>query len=258
VKLKVFVTGVAGALAVFPLVQCAQADSRVESVDFISMDAPATLEERADIYSSAKMEVTYRNGKKETHELQYHQLMVTTEEKGDEVVGGLWNYEDNPISDDYGQMASDAPDGNSLLKIPGTRAVNPAKSRPLIIVTQFEYREVPPGYPDYLTAPYESYWSKLPATMGVSKIEQNKRTGALDVVDYEHINFADVKGAGSTAPLLSRPGTPTWAPRSTSQMPRCGTASRRKRTTATTAPISPASANIISAILPQPILTITA
>ena len=89
-------------------------------------------------------------------------------------------------------MASDAPDGTSLMKIRGMRAVQPKNNRALALVTQFEYREVPPDYPNVST--YTSFWSKLPATMGLARLDQNKRTGALAVMDYSPISFAGANG----------------------------------------------------------------
>ena len=190
--------------------------SSVASVEFIGMDAPVTVDERADVYTKAQMKVTYKNGKTKTYDLKYHQLMATTDVIKGSVVGGLWDHNDTPITDQYGQMASDAPDGNSLMDVPGMRAANPAKNHPLAMVTNFEYRELPPNYPIF-TPPYTSYWSKLPATMGLSKIEQDKRTGSLEVVDYDHISFADVKGgwihcAASLSPWNTHLGSEEYEP----------------------------------------------
>ncbi len=162
------------------------------AVEFFGMAPPSTVFERADIYTTARVKVTYVNGKSKLLDLEYHTLANTTDEIDGNVVGGLFDVNDAPITDSYGQMASDAPDGNSLMDIPGMRAADPAGNRPLALVTNFEYREVPPDYPDVTT--YTSYWSKLPATIGLSKIDQDKRTGTLEVVDYNHISFADVNG----------------------------------------------------------------
>lgn len=166
----------------------------IKSVEFIGMPSPASVDEKADIYTKAKMKLTYANGKKQTIDLKYHQLMATTDLINGNVVGGLYDSNDTPISDQYGQMASDAADGTSLMNIPGMKAVNPSKNRALAMVTQFEYRELPPGYPDYHAMPYVGHWSKFPITPGFAKLEQNKKTGALEVVDYAPISFSDVNG----------------------------------------------------------------
>jgi len=220
-KLKSTVIAFSTALGASMLSQYVYADPAVKSVEFIGMPAPSSLDERADIYTKAQMKVAYKNGKSKTYDLKYHQLMATTEVIKGNVVGGLWDHNDAPIYDDlhaeYGQMASDAPDGNSLMDIPGTRAAHPWKSHALAMVTHFEYREVPPGYPDYYKAPYASYWSKLPATMGLSKIDQDKTNGMLAVVDYDHIHFAGVNGgwihcAASLSPWNTHLGSEEYEP----------------------------------------------
>lgn len=170
----------------------ARAGSAVQSVEFVGMPPPSTTEERADIYTRARMKVTFAGGQSQTFDLKYHPLMATTDVVNGQVVGGLFNAQDAPITDGQGQMASDAPDGTSLLKIPGLRAVQPKTNRALGLITQFEYREVPPDYPNVST--YASYWSKLPATMGFARLDQNKRTGALTVMDYTPISFAGMSG----------------------------------------------------------------
>lgn len=169
-----------------------QAGPAVQSVEFFGMATPSTIEERADIYTAAQMKVTYANGKSDTFDLKYHLLMGTTDTIKQQVVGGLFDVKNAPIMDNQGQMASDSPDGTSLMKIPGLEAFKPQDNNALALVTQFEYREVPPDYPNAKT--YVSYWSKLPATMGLALLDQDKRTGALQVMDYDHISFAKVNG----------------------------------------------------------------
>ena len=189
----------------------------VKSVDFIGMSAPSSIDERADVYTKAKVKVIYKNGMSKIFDLQYHQLMGATDVIKSNIVGGLWDKNDNPITDGYGQMASDAPDGNSLMDIPGMRAADSCKNNALAMVTNFEYRETPTGYPGHLTSAYTSYWSKLPAAMGLSKLEQDKKTGALEVVDYDNISFADVNGgwihcAASLSPWNTHLGSEEYEP----------------------------------------------
>jgi secreted PhoX family phosphatase len=134
---------------------------------------------------------------------------------GGNVVGGLVDSRGIPLTDSFGPLASDAPDGNSLLEIPGLRAADPARSHGLALVTQFEYRELPPNYPAVTT--YESYWSKLPAAMGLSRIDQDRRTGALQLTGYENVDFSRVKGgwihcASSVTPWNTHLGSEEYEP----------------------------------------------
>jgi secreted PhoX family phosphatase len=136
------------------------------------------------------MQITYKNGASKTFDLRYHQLMTTTDVINGKVVGGLYDANGSPLMDLDGQMASDAPDGTSLMEIPGMRADKPWKNDALALVTQFEYKELPPN--DGVSS--GSFWSKLPAVMSLAKLDQDKKTGALEVVDYDTISFAGVKG----------------------------------------------------------------
>ena len=80
------------------------------------------------------------------------------------------------------------------------------------MVTHFEYREQPPNYPTS-PLPMPANGREFPAAMGITKLDQDKRTGVLEVVDYDNISFAMSMEDGSTAPLPSRLGIPTWGPK---------------------------------------------
>ncbi len=162
----------------------------VKSVEFIGMDAPVTAEEKSDIYTKAKVRYEFRFGRSVTFDLKYHQLMATTDRIKGGLVGGLFDSNDTPLTDSDGQIASDAPDGTSLIDVPGMRSSNPWKFNALAMVTQFEYKELPPN--DGVSS--GSFWSKLPATMGLTILDQNRWTGALEAVDYDHVNFSAVNG----------------------------------------------------------------
>jgi hypothetical protein len=163
----------------------------VQSVEFFGMPAPATTAEKTDIYTRARVRYTYANGKTEDLDLVYHQLMGTTDSLNGKVIGGLFDAKGNPLNDTDGQMASDAADGTSLLDIPGMKALNPATARPLAMVVNFEYKELWPNSPDVLQS---SHWSRLPTVIGVAKLDQDKRTGALVPVDYNTVDLSQVGG----------------------------------------------------------------
>lgn len=188
---KPLVIALSAALGVTVLSSPACANPAVKSVEFIGMDPPSTVEEKADIYTKAKIKVTYRNGKTETLPLEYHLLATTTDIIKGRMVGGLYDSNHTPLYDSDGQMASDAADGTSLIDIPGMKAANPAKARPLAMVINYEYKELPPNLPGVTQ---ESHWSKLPASLGVAKVDQNKKTGALEIVDYDTVKFSGVNG----------------------------------------------------------------
>jgi hypothetical protein len=200
-KTRPLAAAVAAALGFTVLSASTCAQPVVRSVEFFGMPAPTTTAEKADIYTTAKAKYTYVNAKGETveqvYDLAYHQLMGTTDSLNGKVIGGLFDVTGKPLYEkgpsgavDY-QMASDAADGTSLLDVPGMKALNPAIARPLSLVVNFEYKELPPKLDGVKP---ESYWSKLPTVIGVAKLDQDKRTGALTPVDYGHVDFGKVGG----------------------------------------------------------------
>ncbi len=168
----------------------AVAANNLEKVEFIGMSAPVTLQEKADAYTNAKIKYTYQNGTTNTYDLVYHQLMATGEQIQGKVVGGLFDSNNNPLKDNAGQMASDAPDGTSLIKVKGLASTSPTLSNALMLVNNYEYKEVSPN--DGISS--GSFWSKLPALMSAAKIDQDIKTGSLSVVNYDPISFKDVNG----------------------------------------------------------------
>jgi len=188
---KTIAAALAAALLLGPADQARAHDRVVKAVEFVEMAPPATAQERAAIYSGAKAVVTYAHGRTQTLDLAYHQLTATTEVIRGQVVGGLFDSADKPITDAYGQLASDAPDGQSLMSIPGLQGGCHPGQNALALVTQFEYRELPPGWPG---VPYLSHWSKLPAATGLVTVAQDARTGLLSALDYQNVSFAGVKG----------------------------------------------------------------
>jgi len=198
-KVKPLVEAVSATLGVAVLSASACANPTVEAVEFVGMAAPATVDEKTDVYTKAQVIYRYTDGKAKTYDLAYHQIMATTEVINGIMVGGLFDQKDAPLIDNNGQMASDAADGTSLLHIPGMQAADTARNNPLALVTQFEYRELPPK--DGVSS--GSFWSKLPVTPGLAKLDQDKRTGVLRVVDYSPISFRAVNGGwihcGATA-----------------------------------------------------------
>lgn len=191
-KLKVTSAAVAAALATLalPMGSVHAGVSPVKSVEFIGMPIPSTAEEKADLYTKAQVKITRRNGETETHNLKYHQVMATTEKVNGSLVGGLYDTNGNALADSEGPMASDAADGTSLLRIPGLKAANRGRSNPLAMVVNFEYKELPPK--DGVSS--GSFWSKLPASTGFARLDQDKKTGALQATDYQTVNFNPVHG----------------------------------------------------------------
>lgn len=190
-KMNKLSAAILGALAGAVAVNSAFAATvKVKSVEFTAMPSPATSDEKADAYSKAKIKYTYTDGKSQEYDMVYHKLMGTTDVINGKVVGGLFNAKNEPLMDNDGHMASDSPDGTSLMKINGMKSSDSKTYNPLALVNHFEYKELPPN--DGVST--GSFWSRLPASVGVSKLDQNRKTGELTVKDYNYVDYSGVFG----------------------------------------------------------------
>ena len=61
----------------------------IVAVEFIGMDAPATAEQRASVYSAARVKISYKNGHSVIKPLEYKQLFATTDNINGKLAGGL-------------------------------------------------------------------------------------------------------------------------------------------------------------------------
>ena len=210
--------GVAAALA---LAGCSSTDSKddnaksVTAVEFVGMAAPATAAERAAAYTDAQVKITYSDGSTTTRALGYQQLFATTDSVNGKTVGGLYDVDGNLLMDSSVpgntiQYVSDTPDANSLMKIDGADAAALGVSgNPLFMVTHFEYVSANNNG--------DSEYGKLPMTMSLSTLDQDKTSGALSVVDYANIDMSGIKGlwipcAGSLSPWNTHLGSEEYEP----------------------------------------------
>lgn len=209
--MKAFAVAASSVLTLLTLAGSADAAPTLKSIEFIGMPAPVTAEEKTDVYTKARLKLIYRNGQSRIYDLSYHELMGTTDSITGHIVGGLSDDHDHPLTDAYGQIASDSPDGNSLMVIPGMKAADPVHNETLALVTQYEYKELPPA------GQTGRFWSKLPATASLARLDQDKFTGALKVADYRSISFGNVNGlwiacAASISPWNTHLGSEEYEP----------------------------------------------
>lgn len=194
-RMKVISLAVVSALAGAIVVSGCNADDNddpavaIKSVEFIGMDAPSTTEQKADIYSDARMVVTYSDGSIKIIEMAYNKLFDTTDSLAGNLIGGLFDHLDAALTDNDGQMASDAPDGTALMMIPGLKVVG-ATGNSLAMVSQFEYKSLAPN--DGVSS--GEFWSRLPAATGLTLLDQSTSNGSLRPVSYSNISFKDVMG----------------------------------------------------------------
>jgi LPXTG-motif cell wall-anchored protein len=167
----------------------AQENAKVTNIEFIGMEAPKTIEDMAKIHTTAKVKVTYSDDTVKEAPLAYNKLYQTDEKivtnKGEKIAAGTpIDAKGNPIIDksvpnDPVLYVSDAPDSNSLL--------NPlSNDGSLYLVTHYEY--------DTLDHSGSSAYGKVPASMTITKLMQNKETGELKVVDASKADISAGNG----------------------------------------------------------------
>ncbi len=181
----------------------------VTSVEFIGMDAPYTTAERASAYTEASVKVTYRNGKSQVFPLSFHELHDTLTTIDGVTVGDLYDQYGNVLLDPAGNpQRSEAPDGNSLIEVQGAKSDDPSKRR-LFMVTHQEY--------DWIDTLGNDNYGRMPMTMNLATIDQDKKTGALTTVAVKNIDFSGIRGlwipcAGSLSPWNTHLGSQEYEP----------------------------------------------
>jgi secreted PhoX family phosphatase len=201
------------ALTIPALTPAAAAGSKhvsIDSVKFNGMNAPKTVEQMTDTYSNASLEVKYSDGKIKKFPLSYKRLFKTEDKivmnKGRLIAAGTpIDINGNPIVDTSvpgspKNYISDAPDSNSLLK--------PIDGK-LYMVTHYEYQTI--------DASGKSAYGVVPASMTLSTLNQDKKTGELTTKDIKKIDFSSVNGLwipcnGSLSPWNSHLGSEEYEP----------------------------------------------
>ena len=186
----------------------AHATRDIKKVEFLSMDAPSTINQMVKTYTEAKVKVTYQNGKTEIKPLDYNQLFLSqdkiVENKGDRIAAGTpidVNGDpiiDRSVPDKPEAFVSDAPDSNSLLEVHGKK----------YMVSHFEYDSIDNAGNEV---------KGLPASMTLTEVVQDKKTGKLAVKKASKIDFKNVNGLwtpcnGSTTPWGTHLGSEEYEP----------------------------------------------
>ncbi|MFE4898744.1 PhoX family protein [Peribacillus butanolivorans] len=195
--------------ALSPTAATAKENSKIESVKFNGMKAPSTIDEMVKTYTTATVDVKYSNGKLKTFPLSYNYLFKSEDKvatvKGEKIPAGTpIDVKGNPIKDpsstDGKYFVSDAPDSNSLLM--------PIDGK-LYMVTHYEYQTI--------DAAGQSAYGLVPASMSLTELEQDKKTGELKPVKVEKIDFSAVNGLwipcnGSLSPWNTHLGSEEYEP----------------------------------------------
>ncbi|MCB1771227.1 MAG: DUF839 domain-containing protein [Candidatus Competibacteraceae bacterium] len=185
--------------------------SRVRSVEFTSMPAPATDNERASAYTASSVTVTYSDGAQETSTLSFKPLYSSLDTITGVTGGQVYDVNGNVLLDINGNpFIANTPDANSLIKVDGAPATE-LGGNPLYLVTHFEYISVDSSVP-----PLNMY-GKAPMVMKLSTLDQNPNSGELSVVALKNIDMAGIRGlwipcAGSLSPWNTHLGSEEYEP----------------------------------------------
>jgi secreted PhoX family phosphatase len=168
------------------------------SVSFSSMSAPtlANAAAMATTTVGSTMTVNYSDSSKLDFKLAYQPFFVTgdlvADGKGGKILaGGYVDINNKPIMDNTvagkeRQFFSDAPDGTSLLTVPGAKVAG-VTGNTVFAVVQFEYTS---SAQDGTTGMY----GRLPSPIAVLTLDQSPTTGKLSLVKYHNVDTSGVNG----------------------------------------------------------------
>jgi Bacterial protein of unknown function (DUF839). len=195
--------------AITPVQAAAKDNVKIDSVQFNGMKAPSTIKQMVNTYTNASVQVKYSNGKIKTFPLSYNTLFKSEDSvanvNGQLVPAGTpIDYFGDPIVDPSvpgnKYFVSDAPDSNSIL--------NPINGKTYMI-THYEYQTV--------DAAGKDAYGLVPASMSLTQLGQDSKTGKLTAKSVKKIDFSDVNGLwipcnGSLSPWNTHLGSEEYEP----------------------------------------------
>ena len=168
------------------------------SATFTGMAAPALSDSAAMATTSvgSSLKISYDDGSSTDYKLAYKPFFITGDmvpngKGGTILAGGYVDIYNQPIIDttvpaSQRQFFSDAPDGTSLLSVPGAK-FDGVKGNTVFAVVQFEYTT---WAQDKTTDMY----GKLPSPIAVLTLDQDPATGKLSLVKYHNVDTSNVAG----------------------------------------------------------------
>ncbi|BCJ87575.1 PhoX family protein [Effusibacillus dendaii] len=171
---------------VSPVFAATDKPSSVQSIEFVGMDAPQTAEEMAKAYSTASVKVTFHDGSSKLYPLSYNTLFKSTDKVGGVTAGVAVDVYGKPIMDTSvpGQptpFVSDDPDANGLIQFKDGKDRNS-----LYLLTNYEY----------ITRDNsgKSAYGMIPASISLTTLKQDEKTGQLSPVELKKVDFSGVNG----------------------------------------------------------------
>ncbi|MEH7443965.1 alkaline phosphatase PhoX [Bacillus sp. JJ1122] len=196
--------------ALTPAAAAEKGQNNIDSVKFNGMQAPSTIQQMVQTYTQASVDVKYSDGTTKNFPLSYNRLFKSEDKvatnKGEMIAAGTpIDVNGDPIMDNSvpGKpvpFVSDAPDSNSLL--------NPINGQQYL-VTHYEYQTV--------DAAGQSAYGIVPASMSLTKLNQDQESGELTPEKVTKIDFSNVNGLwipcnGSLSPWNTHLGSEEYEP----------------------------------------------
>jgi hypothetical protein len=167
------------------------------SAKFMPMAAPSLADPAAMASTTvgSSLQVMHRGGGSDTYKLAYQSFFTTGDKVPDGaggriLSGGYYDIVNRPIIDRSvigreRQFFSDCPDGTSLLKLPKS-SVKGLKGNAVFAVVQFEYTSQ--------DQKGDSAYGTLPSPIAVLTLDQDPKTGKLELVKYHNVDTSSVNG----------------------------------------------------------------
>lgn len=169
--------------------------AKLKSATFTPMDAPSLKNPAAMAMTAVAsgLSLTWDDNSKTDFKLAHKTFFKTGElvvdHAGNKVIaGGYVDINQQPIMDKTGtprQFFSDCPDGSSMLTVNDAKVAG-VKGNPVFAVVQFEYTTRDQGGNDM--------YGKLPSPIAILSLDQDPKTGHLELVKYHNVNTSAVNG----------------------------------------------------------------
>lgn len=162
---------------------------------FTAMAAPVAIAERAKTTVNSKLKITWDDNSNTDYQLGYKSFFETGAKVpkwggGEIIAGGYFDAQGQPIMDTSSktqparQYFSDCPDGSSLLKLDNAKV--DGVTTPVFHVVQFEYASINQNG--------SSEYGNLPSPIAILTLDQDPKTGHLDLKKYFNVDTSPVHG----------------------------------------------------------------
>lgn len=167
---------------------------KFKNAKFTPMAAPTSVADMASTAVKSKIKIDWDDASSTEYQLAYKPFFKTGDTVpklggGTIVAGGYFDVNGNPImdrsiADKTRQFFSDAPDGSSLIHLKGAKV--DGVNTPVFHVVQFEYNSKDQSGADT--------YGQLPSQIAILTLDQDQKTGHLELKKYFNVNTAPVHG----------------------------------------------------------------